>query len=370
MWRRWRPFDEAFINADNSTYDSIYDSTDNDTYNGGYEGHRPELHMIQSNAHAIEAHGLSKVYKSGWIGTKRFQSLSGVDLQVQRGEVFGLLGPNGAGKTTLIKILLGIIRPTAGKAGVLGQPAGSKAARRRIGYLPENLNFAAHQTARRVMRFYGRLSGMDESTIRKRSTELIELVGLKGRDRELVSRFSKGMRQRLGLAQAMLHDPDLLVLDEPTDGLDPVGRSQIRQLISLLRDQGKTIFLNSHILQEVELVCDRVGILVAGKLRGIGRPRDLSEQTQGTLGESVTMELSGDKSRIEELAAAAAAQLLQLPNERWMFTSSVNSQADVDALIDQLRAASCSLIKLERKRPSLEQVFLSMVGSDHAESHT
>ncbi len=141
------------------------------------------------------------------------------------------------------------------------------------------------------MRYYGRLSNLDEATIRTRSQELIELVGLKGRDRELVTRFSKGMRQRLGLAQAMLHDPELLVLDEPTDGLDPVGRSQIRQLITLLRDQGKTVFLNSHILQEVELVCDRVAILVSGQLRGVGRPRDLTEQFHGQLGETVLLEL-------------------------------------------------------------------------------
>lgn len=329
--------------------------------------------MFNADAPAIKVQGLRKVYRTGLLSKNRFQSLAGVDLEVHRGEVFGLLGPNGAGKTTLIKILLGIIRPTAGKASVLGEPAGSKEARKHIGYLPENLNFASHQTAQRVMRFYGRLSRMDEATIRTRSAELIELVGLKGRDRELVTRYSKGMRQRLGLAQAMLHDPDLLVLDEPTDGLDPVGRSQIRQLISLLRDQGKTVFLNSHILQEVELVCDRVAILVQGQLRGVGRPRDLSDQFHGQLGESVTLELGGNipelGKSLADIASRFQGHLDTLPNQRWVLVAPVREQPDVDAVIDALRAVQASILRLERKRPSLEEVFLSMVGSSHNEEN-
>ncbi len=326
--------------------------------------------MLNADAPAIKVQGLRKLYATGLLGTKKFQSLAGVDLEVRRGEVFGLLGPNGAGKTTLIKILLGIIRPSGGQAGVLGEPAGSKEARKHIGYLPENLNFASHQTAWRVMRFYGRLSGMDESRINARSQELIELVGLKGRDKELVTRFSKGMRQRLGLAQAMLHDPDLLILDEPTDGLDPVGRSQIRQLITLLREQGKTVFLNSHILQEVELVCDRVAILVSGQLRGVGRPRDLSDQFHGQLGESVTLELAGTGAGLPEIAQRFEGKLEALPNERWYLAAPVRTQADVDSLIDALRAQAASIIRLERKRPSLEEVFLSMVGSAHNEANS
>ena len=326
--------------------------------------------MLNADAPAIKVQGLRKTYATGIIGRNKFQSLAGVDLEVRRGEVFGLLGPNGAGKTTLIKILLGIIRPTGGQANVLGEAAGSKEARKHIGYLPENLNFASHQTAKRVMRFYGRLSRMDEQTIHTRSQELIELVGLKGRDRELVTRFSKGMRQRLGLAQAMLHNPDLLILDEPTDGLDPVGRSQIRQLITLLRDQGKTVFLNSHILQEVELVCDRVAILVNGQLRGVGRPRDLSDQFHGQLGESVTLELGGQGQGLADVATKFEGKLDSLPNERWILVVPVRTQADVDALIDAVRAQSASIVRLERKRPSLEEVFLEMVGSAHNEANS
>lgn len=318
---------------------------------------------------AIEVRGLTKTYVSGLFGGKRFKSLTGVDLQVRRGEVFGLLGQNGAGKTTLIKILLGIIRPTGGEAFVLGERAGSRAARKRIGFLPENLNFAAHQTAQRAMRFYGRLSRMDEEAIRKRSAELINLVGLSGRDCELVTRFSKGMRQRLGIAQAMLHDPDLLVLDEPTDGLDPVGRSQIRQLISLLRDQGKTVFLNSHILQEVELICDRVAILVNGSIRGIGRPSELSEQFNATVRETVTIEVSASNAQsLIQLADAVSGKLEALPNDRWWMTVPIHSQADVDSLVDRIRQIGASIVRLERIRPSLEQVFLSMVSESSPDS--
>jgi ABC-2 type transport system ATP-binding protein len=325
--------------------------------------------MLNAQAPAIRVQGLRKIYATGLLTKNKFQSLAGVDLEVRRGEVFGLLGPNGAGKTTMIKILLGIIRPTAGEAFVLGEAAGSKQARRHIGYLPENLNFAAHQTATRAMQFYGRLSCLDEATIRTRSRELIELVGLKGRDRELVTRFSKGMRQRLGLAQAMLHDPDLLILDEPTDGLDPVGRSQIRQLITLLRDQGKTVFLNSHILQEVELVCDRVAILVAGQIRGVGRPRDLSDQFHNQLGETVMLELGGTGEGLSEIAQEFGGSLDTLPNERWVLVAPVRDQANVDAIIDAVRAKSASILRLDRKRPSLEEVFLSMVGSEHNEAN-
>jgi ABC-2 type transport system ATP-binding protein len=317
--------------------------------------------MPSTPSAAIEVSGLKKSYSLGALGLRKLQSLAGIELQVRRGEVFGLLGPNGAGKTTLIKILLGIIRSSGGEALVLGQRAGSKAARQHIGYLPENLNFAHHQTALLALQYYGRLSRLPERAIRVRGAELLETVGLRGREKELVSRYSKGMRQRLGLAQAMLHDPQLLILDEPTDGLDPVGRSQIRQLITTFRDQGKTVFLNSHILQEVELICDRVAILVKGQLRGLGRPSELAEQFRGALDERVTVEVAGDPATLPELASQFQAHLAALPNARSVLTAQVHSQADVDQLIDAIRARQLSIIKLERQRPSLEEVFLSLV---------
>ena len=310
---------------------------------------------------AIDVQKLQKQYRDGWIVPRRFNALKGIDLGVRRGEVFGLLGPNGAGKTTLIKILLGIVKSTGGQAFLLGEPAGTKSARRRIGYLPENLNFPSHQTAKRAMEFFGRLSSVPERVIKTKSSELLELVGLAGREKELVRKYSKGMRQRLGLAQAMLHDPELLILDEPTDGLDPVGRSQIRKLINELRDQGKTVFLNSHILQEVELVCDRVAILAGGQLQGIGTPRELTQQFGGALDTKVRIELAAAPEKIEQLKHWMGVEILPLPDSHWQLTSAMHTQADIDQLIDRIRALNISLLRLDRTKLTLEEVFLSAV---------
>lgn len=313
---------------------------------------------------AIQVQELEKEYRDGVIVRKKFRALKGIDLTVNRGEVFGLLGPNGAGKTTLIKILLGIVRGTRGTAQLLGDPAGSKKARRKIGYLPENLNFPSHHTATLALQLYGRLSYVPESVIKSKSVELMRLVGLEGREKELVRKYSKGMRQRLGLAQAMLHDPELFIMDEPTDGLDPVGRSEIRRIIAELKDRGKTIFLNSHILQEVELVCDRVAILDSGKLRGVGTPRELMEQFHGATASRVRLELSGDTEAINSISAAhSAMETLQLPDGRWQVSTTAETQEDVDRLIDQIRHANISMHKLERTQLTLEEVFLSAVGS-------
>lgn len=310
---------------------------------------------------AIEIQQVRKKYNEGWLARKSFEALRGVDLSVRKGEVFGLLGPNGAGKTTLIKILLGIVRSTGGKAYLMGEPAGSKSARRKIGYLPENLNFPSHHTATRALQLYGRLSNVDEASIRSRSAELLRLVGLDGREKELVRKYSKGMRQRLGLAQALLHEPELLILDEPTDGLDPVGRSEIRSIITRLKDQGKTVFLNSHILQEVELVCDRVAILASGQLRGVGTPGELTSQFHGALSIKVRMELSGEPVAIDRLRSEVECELLSLPEGRWQFSAHAASQDEVDVLVDRLRQNQISIHRLERSRLTLEEVFLSMV---------
>lgn len=310
---------------------------------------------------AIDVRQVRKVYRDGWRNHRSFEALRGVDLTVRRGEVFGLLGPNGAGKTTLIKILLGIVRCTSGQATLLGKPAGSRSARQRIGYLPENLSFPAHHTAHRALQLYGRLSRVPEALIRERSANLLELVGLAGRQHELVRKYSKGMRQRLGLAQALLHEPELLILDEPTDGLDPVGRSDIRRLISKLRDQGKTVFLNSHILQEVEMICDRVAIVAGGTLRGVGTPGELTTQFHGALSSRVRMELAGEAAAIANLCNGQECELLPLPEGRWQYSTTAETQSNVDDMIDRLRRSHISLLRLERTRPSLEEVFLSAV---------
>ena len=191
----------------------------------------------------------------------KIHALNGVSLTVQRGEIFGLLGQNGAGKTTLIKILLGITKKTDGQALLLDHPAGTASVRRRVGYLPEDHRFPDYHTGASLLNFYGALLGVPAGVRRKRIPEVLETVGLKGRMHYKIRTYSKGMKQRVGIAQALLHEPDVIFLDEPTDGVDPVGRREIRDLMQSLKEEGKTIFLNSHLLSEVEQICDRVAIL-------------------------------------------------------------------------------------------------------------
>jgi ABC-2 type transport system ATP-binding protein len=331
---------------------------------------------MRETATAIDVHDLSKTYHEGILFRKRHHALSHVTLSVKRGEVFGLLGPNGAGKTTLIKILLGILHPNRGTAQVLELPAGSKSARRKIGYLPENLVFPRHHTGRSALYFYGRLSEMNDSQIAAKEKELFDLVSLSGREHEPVRRYSKGMRQRLGLAQAMLHDPDLMIFDEPTDGLDPMGRSQIRDVLYQLKQRGKTVFLNSHILQEVELICDRVAIMALGKLRGIGTIDELIQNHPEATRATVTLDVGGDATAIDSALAGCGTRrtlpATQNDSQPKFHRIDVDAtqQSNVDMAVDRLRAASISIYRMERFRPTLEQVFMSIVGSvsPHANS--
>jgi len=318
----------------------------------------------------VDVSNLAKRY-TGWsiLGRRPIDALRGVDLKARGGEVFGLLGPNGAGKTTLIKVLLGVVRPSSGTARLFGESAGSVQARRRVGYLPESLRIDRHHTARSALAYYGRLSGMSQGDIARRADELLELVGLKGRDRECVARFSKGMYQRLGLAQALLHDPDLLILDEPTDGLDPVGRNEVRKVLETLRDQGKTIFLNSHILQEVEVVCSRVAILAKGKIRGVGTVGELSQRLATN---QVTFDLRSDTNLtstefLTDLSDSLQIDALNFKCQQseaglYRLSADLQNQLHVDQLVDVLRAKRISISQLEKKRPTLEDLFMQLVG--------
>ena len=304
----------------------------------------------------VSIENLQKQYRRGLFG-KGVRALDGVTFEVQPGEIFALLGRNGAGKTTLIKILLGIIRRTGGSASMLGYPAGDRRGRNRVGYLPERLRLPRHHTARTALDFYGRLSGLSGSEIRSRQDALIRRVGLEGRDRESITRYSKGMLQRLGLAQALLHDPELLILDEPTDGLDPEGRSEVRSILCSLRDEGRTVFLNSHILQEVELICDRVAILDQGQLKFVGDPADLHPEGEGDL----ELELKGSVPALQRVIPDWK------PDPRWRdgqpheICVFLKSQSDADALIDQIRAADISIIRLAWKGRTLEDQFLRLI---------
>ncbi len=324
---------------------------------------------IDSRDCAIHVNQLSKSYIEGVLFRRTHHALKDVSLSVRVGEVFGLLGPNGAGKTTLIKILLGILHPNQGSAAVLQLPAGSKSARRKIGYLPENLVFPRHHTGRSALYFYGRLSEMSDAEIRRKEDYLFQLVNLTGRQHEAVRRYSKGMRQRLGLAQALLHDPDLLILDEPTDGLDPMGRSQIRQVLDQLKQQGKTVFLNSHILQEVELICDRVAIMSLGQLRGLGTIDELIRAHPNATRPVVILEAVGDADQIMEMTRECALLRIQSVADKDSHASMIQRievdatlQSNVDRVVDALRNNGVSIHRMERFRPSLEQVFMSVVG--------
>ena len=217
----------------------------------------------------IEISGLVKSFK-GHLGLGRKVAVSGLDLSVGRGEIFGLLGPNGAGKTTTLKAMIGLLRPDAGSVRLFGRPPSDVSARARIGFLPENPYFYDYLTAPEFLDFYGRLHGFGRAERRRRVEATLERVGLDAGRSQALRKFSKGMVQRLGLAQAILHDPDLVILDEPMSGLDPIGRRDVRDLILELREAGKTVFFSSHILQDAELICDRVGIVVEGRLRHLG----------------------------------------------------------------------------------------------------
>lgn len=324
---------------------------------------------------AIETNDLSKTYSQGLIFKKRQVALQNVSLTVERGEIFGLLGPNGAGKTTFLKIMLGIIRKTGGRASLLGHPAGSRQGRKLVGYLPEHLRVPAHLTGYQALEFFGNLSNVPTKVVREKRGQLLETVGLVDRAKDNVKQYSKGMLQRLGLAQALLHDPELLVLDEPTDGLDPKARAEMRQIIRELQERGVTIFLNSHLLQEVEMICQRVAILDKGQLRYCGPVSSIGEFIQSggqpnathsgaspTDGVGkITFELLGDLEKIKQCFDEGAAITAGAAGKPTTVSIPTGNQAATDALVDALRNAGVSIVAMQPRRVSLEDAFLTLV---------
>jgi ABC-2 type transport system ATP-binding protein len=283
----------------------------------------------------------------------KIEALKGVSLQVEKGEIFGLLGQNGAGKTTLVKILLGITRKTAGTAELLDQPAGTASLRKRIGYLPEDHRFPEYHTGASLLDFYGMLLGMAAGDRRKRVPAMLELVGLKGRMHSKVRTYSKGMKQRVGIAQAILHNPDVIFLDEPTDGVDPVGRREIRRILLNLKAEGKTIFLNSHLLSEVELICDRVAILQAGDVIRLGEIISLT-QHKGLF----VMGLSPGQVFPREEVAKRGYHVFR-SGDFWEVE--LADGQTIDPVVDLLRDRGLSLRHLVEKRQTLEDLFMETV---------
>ncbi|MCA9214882.1 MAG: ABC transporter ATP-binding protein [Planctomycetales bacterium] len=311
--------------------------------------------------YVISVRNVSKRFKTKVFGG-HIHALKGVSLDVKPGTIFGLLGPNGAGKTTLVKILLGIIRHSDGEAKLLGLKPGDKRSRRKVGYLPEQLKLPPHQTALTALEYYGRLSGMSHSEIRARRGEVIDLVELTGRDKESVKRFSKGMQQRLGLAQALLHNPEVLFLDEPTDGLDPVGRSQVRTIMKRLKEQGRTVFVNSHLLQEVELVCDEVAILDKGSLKYVGVLDALTPSDDTT----IVVRLTGKAEDMETAATHIDGAVVTTSQTGSVLTAPSSSQSDTDRIVDTLRQNNLGIVQLIRQRRTLEDAFLDLISQGEA----
>lgn len=299
---------------------------------------------------AIRISGISKTFnqRKGAV-----QALSDVSLAVPAGTVYGFLGQNGAGKTTLIKILLGLTRHTQGDFSLLGAPASSTEIRKRIGYLPENHRFPPFLTGFQVMLHFGMMNGVPKSEAQRRIPQLLELVKMQNWANRKVKTYSKGMMQRLGLAQAMLHNPDILFLDEPTDGVDPIGRMEIREILLNQKNAGKTIFLNSHLLSEVEMVCDKVGIIHHGKLVQEGSISDLTGAGNEYI---VTFEHLPDQA-VSDGKRISETQLSML----------VQNTEDLNRHIDNWRSNGLLIISIVKGKRSLESIFIQNIAETDKE---
>ncbi len=305
--------------------------------------------------HAIDTEDLTKDYALGFWRKRPYRALDRLTLAVEPGEVFGLLGPNGAGKTTTLKLLLQLVFPTSGRAEILGRPAGDVLVRRRIGYLPENPYFYDHLTAVELLDYFGRLIGLGAADRAARIPSLLDQVGLGAERRLALRRYSKGMLQRVGLAQALIGEPEVVFLDEPMSGLDPIGRRMVRELILDLRDRGATVFFSSHILSDAEAVCGRVAILASGRLVASGRLTDLL--AFGIKGWELVVE-GAEAAAIERVRAAATA--VTLIAER-RYTVKLPAGARPDLVMADLVAAGASVVSINPLRDTLEDYFMRQV---------
>jgi ABC-2 type transport system ATP-binding protein len=306
---------------------------------------------------AIVVEELRKVFKPGWPGRPNVTALDGLSFSVQRGEIFGFLGPNGAGKTTTLKILMGLMRASSGRAEVFGKPAGDVRTRAMIGFLPESPYFYDYLTAEEFLAFYGQLAGLDGLKLRERIVELLELVGMTEARHRQLRKFSKGMLQRVGLAQALIHDPELVVLDEPMSGLDPIGRKQVRDLILGLRDRGKTVCFSTHIIPDVEMICDRVGVVVKGRLLASGPVDDLTSR-----GHTQTVEIvcEGIDPHAVNAITASATRVIEQGRRALVVLPGPDH---VDEVIRAIHAHGGRLMSVTPQKGSLEELFFAQTGT-------
>lgn len=308
---------------------------------------------------ALSVSSLSKTYRTGVLGRSTVQALDNVSLAVEPGAIFGLLGPNGAGKTTMVKILLGLVHASKGSAHLFGEPAGNPAARRRVGFVPENHRFPGFMTAIQTLHTYGRLADVPRDVRDARVPRLLRQLDLAGRGDSKVKTYSKGMLQRLGLAQALLGDPDLLFLDEPTGGVDPVGRRAIRDIVLDLQKKGKTIFLNSHLLSEVEKVCTEVAILRNGSLVRRGSVEELTavERVYDLVATPVPNGLLGTLGEALQVAPNGAVPDPGLEQYR----VHAEDRTTLNSVLDKLRSANVEIESIRPLRQSLEDYFIDVV---------
>jgi len=348
--------------------------------------------------HVIDLRNVTKVYKG------KIHALQGVEMRVRKGEIFGLLGPNGAGKSTLVKIMMTVVRPTRAEGTLLGNTIGHKGTLARVGYLPENHRFPRYLTGRQVVEFFGALAKVDRPTRKRRAAELIETVGMSEAADRKISTYSKGMAQRIGLAQSLINDPDLVLLDEPTDGVDPGGRRDIREVMVRMREQGRTVFINSHLLSELEAVCNRVAILVAGK---VARQGTLDELTVAKQRYEIEVSAADGRPLTPHAIAAALGDMFpdyatapgaprppgapldyapadamrpvlaptpvlrgKLAGGQWAelrgFVLSVGTTdpTDVQPILDKLRDTGFMIRRVQPVRPSLEELFIEAVDTN------
>ena len=301
---------------------------------------------------AIKIEGLTKDYAVGFWRKKMRRSLDHLDLEVKEGEAFGFLGPNGAGKTTTLKLLMGLIFPTSGSAQVRGRSIADVSMHREIGYMPEQPYFYDYLTARELLDYFARFFGFSATERQQRIKKFLELVGLAESADVQLRKFSKGMLQRVGIAQAILHDPQVIFLDEPMSGLDPVGRREVRDIILELKKQGRTVFFSTHILSDAEMLCDRVAVLVGGKLLGVGAPKEI-----------VSMEIHGMEILFEARPGSALPDKLTEQathtGDRYRIEM---PEAEVYSTLDELKRSQARILSVTPLRPSLEDYFLNLVG--------
>lgn len=293
---------------------------------------------------AIGLQGIHKCYRTGFLG-KRFVALDGLSLDIRQGEIFGYLGPNGAGKTTTFKVLLDLIRPDRGKVEFFGQLA-TLASRERIGFLPENPYFYMYLNAEESLHFHGRLKGMNSNTRCKRVVELLRLVGLEQAAKRPLRKFSRGMLQRIGIAQAMVNDPDILILDEPMSGLDPEGRARMRDIILSCRDYGKTVIFSSHILSDVEVLCDRAAIIKAGRLQKVMNINEILDSATDHW--ELTCNIFKDVERFSQNITHTGPNYILLKT---------NNEQDARRIMREIESSGGKVISFGPHRSSLEELY-------------